>query len=216
MTMPLRKLLCLLLLAASLAAALGACAVRPRRDESATLYDFGLPARPIEPTRALPPLTLFDMQAAPWLETPAITYRFLYANALQARPYAHSRWRAAPPRLLEARLRQKLGRVTTVLASGETALAPVLRVTLEEFSQNFEAPARSHALVRISATVLVARRVVGGTTIERTAPAPSADAAGAAQALTVAGDAALDGLVEWLQTLPAERLTFNPAERAAR
>lgn len=216
MTTPSRKLFCLMLAAATLAAALGGCSVRPRRDDNATFYDFGLPAQPIEPRRTLPPLTLFDMQAEPWLETPAITYRFLYANARQPRPYAHSRWRAAPPRLLEGRLRQKLSRVTTVLASGETALAPVLRVTLEEFSQNFDAPERSHALVRISATVLVARRVVGGTTIERTAPAPSADAAGATQALAVAGDAALDALVEWLQTLPPERLTLDPAERAAR
>jgi cholesterol transport system auxiliary component len=197
-------------------AALSACSITAPKTEAVVRYDFGLPAAALEPTRALPPITLLDVQAGPGLDTPALHYRLLYADSQQSLPYAQSRWSVAPGRLVETRLRQKLGRIATVLETGDTALAPVLRVNVEELTHVFDRPGNSRGLVRLTATVLVNRKVVGSTAIERSAPAPSHDAVGGVRALTAATDAALDQLAQWLQALPADRLVAVPVDRAVR
>ena len=77
-----------------------------------------------------------------------------------------------------------------------------LRLELEEFSQVFDNPNTSHALLRLRATLT--QRSVGSETLlaqrsfvlQRLAPSP--DAAGGVRALTAAGDAVVLELEAWL------------------
>jgi cholesterol transport system auxiliary component len=79
---------------------------------------------------------------------------------------------------------------------------PNLRLELEEFSQLFDTPNSSHALLRLRATLT--QRSPGSETllaqhsfvVQR--PAPSADAAGGVRALTAAADAVVLELEAWL------------------
>jgi len=68
-------------------------------------------------------------------------------------------------------------------------------------TQVFTTPQQSHAQVALRATVFRGRTLVAYRNFVRQTPAPSADAAGGAQALAAASDAALTELVSWLGTL---------------
>ena len=135
-------------------------------------------------------------------------------DSQQLRPYALARWSMTPTQLLGQRLRDTLGQRHTVLRPGDETIASetparqrplALRIELEEFSQLFMAPGDSVGLLRLRATVvqidaratpLVAQR---SFTVQRNAA--SADAPGAARALSAATDAALQELDQWLQEL---------------
>jgi len=75
--------------------------------------------------------------------------------------------------------------------------AVTLRVELLEFSQVFDAPDRSHALVRVGAVLVENGRLVAQTSFGTDQPAASADAAGGARALALAADAAIERLIGW-------------------
>jgi cholesterol transport system auxiliary component len=118
----------------------------------------------------------------------------------QPRAYVESRWLAPPAALFTVRLRQRLvatNRGGVLMPGDGVRVAATLRVELEEFSQVFDAPERSRALVRVRATLVSGGRLLGQTsfTIERSAP--SADGAGAARALALAADGAIDRLIDW-------------------
>ena len=112
---------------------------------------------------------------------------------------------------MQQALREQLGQGRAVL-SGDDGLAmladrarmpTVLRVQLEEFSQVFESPQRSHGLLRLRALladnsargeVLVAQRLF---VVQR--PASTPDAAGGARALAEAAAQAAQELADWVQ-----------------
>jgi cholesterol transport system auxiliary component len=81
----------------------------------------------------------------------------------------------------------------------------VLTIELEEFSQVFSAPADSHGLLRLRATLVQAapggERLLGQRVLQLQQPAASPDAPGGVRALAGASDAAVAELVQWLQTL---------------
>ncbi|GAC1536969.1 MAG: hypothetical protein NVS2B4_17200 [Ramlibacter sp.] len=84
------------------------------------------------------------------------------------------------------------------------AQAPdTLRVSLEEFSHYFDAPASSVGLVRLRATLVRGApggdRVLGQRVFTVRRPAPSADAAGGVKALAAASDAAVAEVVGWVE-----------------
>lgn len=220
-TQPGPRRLALLALLLGAAAALGGCALadKPQR---AAVYDFG-PGEAIGPRAgnpspaALAPLALAEVEANPALDSTALVYRLAYDNVQQLRPYAQTRWSMPPAQLLRQRLRAQLGLRRAMLNPGEGVASAsqaaragagvrLLRVELEEFSQVFESAGRSAGWVRLRATLvqpapagehLLAQRVFS---LQR--PAPSADAAGGVQALTLASDAAIAELDRWLQQLP--------------
>lgn len=172
-------------------------------------YDFGpgpLTTPPSDRRAPLPPLVLAEVQAGPALGSPAMLYRLLYADAQQLQPYALARWSMPPAELLRQRLADTLGQRRALLGPGDGASTSTgmttLRLTLEEFSQLFDSPQQSRGLLRLRATLsqagpggeqLLAQRSV---IVQR--PAPSADAAGGARALSAATDAAAEELVAWL------------------
>ena len=149
------------------------------------------------------------MESNAALDSTAVLYRLAYTDALVLRPYAQARWSMAPAQLVRQRVREHLSQRRAVLNPGESAAAgasPVmLRLELEEFSQLFESTTASTGLVRLRATVLQAagagEKLIGQKTFIVQSPAPSADAAGGARALTTATDAAVLELDQWLQQL---------------
>lgn len=194
-------------------AALGACSL-PERGPRAVLYDFGpgaAAAAASQPATRLPPLALAEIETNAVLDGTAMLYRLGYADAQQLRPYAQTRWSAAPAQLVRQRLREHLAQRRPVLNAGEGAALsrsagetpPILRLELDEFAQHFTAPAQSVGRIRVRATLV--RSTPGGEqlvaqrsfTAER--PAPSADASGGVRALAGATDALALELAQWLE-----------------
>ena len=178
----------------------------PDRAAAPSLYDFGVTRSAETGTAArsvatrLPALAL-TLQASSALDAMVIHYRLGYADSQQLRAYTLARWTMPPGELVQQRVRDGLSRHYTVLRPGEGAQR-VLQLELEEFSQVFEAPAQSHGLVRLRATLrqrqATGERLLAQRSFEVQQPAPSADAAGGVRALGAAVDAAVTELVQWL------------------
>ncbi len=203
---------------AILAAVLAGCNVLPEKPPRATLYDFG-PVASAQPKVAPParegaaarqPIALADIETNSRLDGTQLLYRLGYADANELRPYSQARWSQPPAQLFAQRLRDALAESRTVLdpidagrvaRSGEAAPA-VLRITLEDFTHNFESPERSFGVVRLRATLSQrkngAERVLGQRLFTERRPAPTADAAGGVKALGAASDAAVAQIVQWV------------------
>lgn len=199
----------------------------PRNNAPVRLLDLGPGARQLQPgvrLATLPALELAPVRASAALGGTALLYRLLYADAQQPRAYARARWSAAPAQLVDQRLRERLSQRRAVLHPGaitparparaaSAALAATvdpallkLQVDLEAFSQLFDTPSSSSALVRLRATVM-AHRATGDTLLAQRSfiaqqTAPSADASGGVQALTAATDEIIAELDSWLAQLP--------------
>jgi cholesterol transport system auxiliary component len=193
-------------LAAALVLALGlsACGTPAAR---LTVYDFGPGATTPQVSNRmapLPPVLLAEVESAAALDSTAVLYRLLYADAQQLRPYAQARWSMPPAQLLRQRLRELLGQRRSVLSPLDAA-APgtlTLRVELEEFSQLFDAAQSSRALVRVRATLGRSGnpvKALAQTSFVLQSPAPTADAAGGVRALAQASDELVPQLDAWLQ-----------------
>ncbi len=180
---------------------LAGCAT-PRPEAMIKVYDFGPAPVPTAATGSLAAVALFEPQVSPALEGNAVLYRLAYADAQQLKPYALTRWSMPPAQLISQRLRQQLGEQRAVVAPGEAAAPLNLRLVLEEFSQVFDAPAQSHGLLRLRATL--SQRVGGSETLlaQRSfvvqQPAPTPDAPGAVRALTAASDQVIGQVTAWL------------------
>jgi cholesterol transport system auxiliary component len=182
--------------------------------QAAALAAGGNSPQPAPAPRSGPlaPLALADVDASVALDSTAVLYRLVYADAQALRPYTLARWSMPPAQLLRQRLREQLGASRVVLAAGEAAaLAPspwLLRLELEEFSQLFDSPTASSGLVRLRATVTQATaqgdRLVGQRSFVAQRPAPSADAPGGVRALTQASDVVLGEVEAWLTQLATQ------------
>ena len=176
-----------------------------------TVYDFGPGNTAPQATSRLaplPPLLLAEVEAAAALDSTAVQYRLLYADAQQPRPYAQARWSMVPAQLLRQRLREGLGQRRSVLSPLD-ASAPgtlTLRVELEEFSQLFDTAQSSAGLVRVRATLGRSGnppKALAQTSLVMQSPAGTADAAGGVRALAQASDALVLQLDTWVQQVAA-------------
>lgn len=171
----------------------------------ATVYDFGpgvltaqAPATPAANGKPRVPVLLTDVDAVGALDGNALQYRLAYAQAQQVHPYAAARWGVPVAQLVRQRLRDQLGRQRTVLSPGDVPPAGVgvMRVELEEFSQVFDSPQTSAALVRARVTlnrpVLSAAMTQVIATGAMLAPAPSTGTVAQLPAPTVAAANALE------------------------
>ena len=86
---------------------------------------------------------------------------------------------------------------TTDAAAG----VPLLRIDVDDFSQNFDTQSRSSGHVSLRASLFHGHRLIDQKTFSRSGPAGSADAQGGAQALAAASDAIAADLLTWLGTL---------------
>jgi cholesterol transport system auxiliary component len=190
---------------------LGLAACAPLQPQArAVVYDFGpgaVSSAPADRMASLPTLVLADVDSPAALDSTAVLYRLGYSDAQQLRPYTQARWSMAPAQLVRQRLREQLSLRRAVLqaAQGVGAVKPAmtLHLELDEFSHWFDAAEHSSGLVRMRATLgqsdsgverLVAQR---SFVVQRSAT--SSDAAGGVRALTLATDAAIQDIDQWLQ-----------------
>jgi cholesterol transport system auxiliary component len=149
------------------------------------VFDLGPPGVSAAPRSNV---QVLDVTAPAWLAGSGLAYRLEYRDPYRREVYRDSRWAAPPADLLEERLRQR--------SASSTRGGPVVqvRLELEEFSQVFSSPAQSRVLLRVRAwrSDAAAPKV-----FEISQPAPSADAAGAVQALSGASDALIDQILRW-------------------
>ena len=191
---------------------LAACSALPQPPVRADVYDFG-------PGPASAPAGREGGGRAIVLADPAssadgaLHYRLAYANAQMLRSYSLARWSQPPAVLFTQALRARLGQERAVLPAGGAGLAlagggapDVLRVELEEFSQVFDSPQASHALVRVRASL--SRTLAGEERLRAQRlfvaqhPAATPDAAGGAGALAEAAAQVADELAQWLAQQP--------------
>lgn len=188
-------------LAAAAPALLMACATPT---VMVTQYDLGLaPTGTALDPRLATVRVLAEVSAPAWLNNSAIVYRLAYDDASQVQDYAQSRWAAAPASLLSQRLREVLPlALAPGIAHTDETLAPeyLLRVELDEFSQVFDTPQVSHALLRARATLFDLRLhgPVAQCVFEVRRPAPSPDALGAVHGLHDAVDQFITELLRWM------------------
>lgn len=181
--------------------ACGACGI-PTISSSpeVTQYDFG-PPPPRSPTQGLhQPLLIYDVSAPAWLDSPSIYYRLSYQLAARPQAYADSRWVGSPAELITSRVRARLasaGKGGVIHPADGTRASYALRVELDEFTQVFDAPGQSSAVVRLRATVLGKNALVAQRSFSVQRPASTSDAEGGVRALIEASDEAVDQLVAW-------------------
>ncbi|HEV7814314.1 MAG TPA: ABC-type transport auxiliary lipoprotein family protein [Janthinobacterium sp.] len=182
------------------------------------LYDFGplnmdassataASTAAAAPSTSPASLVVADANGPAWLDNERMYYRLLYADAQQSRPYAQNRWASAPLQLLTQRLKSRIAQAGVKVLSASDAAAGVdlLRIEVDDFSQNFDSVAQSSGQVTLRASLLRGHRLVDQKTFSRNARAGSADAPGGARALAAATDAVAGDILAWLGSLPAAR-----------
>lgn len=141
---------------------------------------------------ALPALTV-QMDQAAWLNGSAMHYQ-LSSSAPALLRYRDSLWADRPAALLHTQLRQRLADISLRPGSAWT-----LRLTLEQFEQQFAADLSSQGVVRWYAELrdehgqLRARRGLSAS-----APAASANAEGGVRALSQASAQLIDDTLAWV------------------
>jgi len=195
MTQPLR-----LLIAFAASALLAACASHDKAPD--TLFDLG-PGMPRTATRAdapLPALVITDATGSAALESEKMYYRLNYADAMQARTYANSRWSTNPLEMVTQRLKTRLAQTGAKVLEPTDAAAnvPILRVQVDDFMHTFASASQSTGVVVVRASVFRGHALVDQQTFTRSTPAQSADASGGARALATSLDGIADDIAGWL------------------
>lgn len=192
---------------AAAAVLLGACASKGPANAN---YDFGpLPAAPAARQAPLAggidAIIVADATGPASLDSERMQYRLLYADARQSRPYAYNQWTGTPLQLLTQRMKSRIAQAGVKVLSTSDAATNVnlLRMEVDDFTQNFETVTQSSGNISLRASVFREHRLLDQKTFARSAPAPSADAAGGARALADASDALADDVLAWLAGLPA-------------
>ncbi len=182
---------------------LAACSSVVRNTPPVAVYDFGLPAARLVADGAWSRLAL-EVKSPAWFESLNIDYRLTYDEPLKQREYIGSRWAGAPGVLLALRLRQQIG---TANVAGNTAVDCLLRVELQEFSQIFDTPQQSRALLQGHVSLIDGKRqVLAERPVIIEKPAATADANGGVKALVAASTELGQQLADWLGHLDKNEL----------
>jgi cholesterol transport system auxiliary component len=194
--------------AAALALILSGCA--SQKAQPTTQFDFGPAAPAPTQTQTRDPLgsvVVTDVTGSSALDNERMFYRLSYADPLQARTYANSRWTANPLQLLTQRFKTRLAQTgARVLSETDAASGiPLLRIDVDEFIQDFGGVSQSTGVVAVRASVFQGHTLVDQKSFRQAAAAPSADAAGGARALAASTDAVAADIVAWLGTLNLSR-----------
>lgn len=184
-------------------ALLGGCSIGARNAPPAVVYDFGLPAQRLSADHDWSGLVL-DVRSPSWFDSLNVDYRLAYSDPLNRREYADSRWAGTPGVLLAQRLTQQLG---TASAGGGAAAACVLRVEVQEFSQVFDSPQNSRALLQAGVRLIDGKRqLLAERQLLVDRPAASADAPGGVNALVAASSGFGEQLADWLADLEKRKI----------
>ncbi|RQO34730.1 ABC transporter [Herminiimonas sp. KBW02] len=197
-----RRLLLTLALAGS--AVLTGCAGNA---SAPVLYDLGpLPAHATQNAK-LPAISVADVVAPSWLDTPMMFYRLNYANGQQPRPYAGSQWAMPPAELLEQRLKVRLSQAGGIVVPADNGAAnlPILRIELDDFSQSFDSAQHSTISIAMRASLFDGRTLRAQKTFSRQLPSASPNAQGGAAALATASDGIINEIAAWLSTVATKK-----------
>ena len=118
--------------------------------DAPTQYDLGLlPSAAASAAPALSAISVADVNTPAWLDNNMMFFRLAYANEQQPRPYATSRWTMPPAQLFQQRLKARMAQAGgAVLAMSDAALnVPLLRIDMDDFTQTFDTPSHSVALL---------------------------------------------------------------------
>jgi len=169
-----------------------------------TLYTLGTPpAAAPHLDRTAANLTL--IVDAPLAAAGTTSARMVYARqALQVQHFAHSEWVDTPARMLAPVLVGVLvqGGVARAVVADSSAAGGDLRLHTEllRLQQNFDtSPSQVQFTLRASLLDETSRRVLDQREFNASAPAPTDDPAGGAQAAQAAMQAALADLATWCQ-----------------
>lgn len=178
------------------------CSLLPSKVPPKTEFDFGPESNSSTEPAPLSQvqLVVYDVTAPTWMDGTAMYYRLAYKNAAVPLPYAKSEWVMSPAALLTERLRSS----AAVHAAGEARPVGLRRPTgyvlhseLLEFEQIFDAPDRSHGVLRLRATLEGDGMWMQRTfAVERLAPTPNA--AGGVTALAGCAEELERQLEEWV------------------
>ena len=199
----------LLAIACALAATLALAGCASEKPANNTSFDFGsaaLPA-PAAAAAALPALVVTDATGSPALDSERMYYRLNYADALQARSYANSRWSATPLQMVSQRIKSRIAQSGAKVLGVTDAAAgvPILRLEVDEFSHVFSSADQSAGQLILRASLFQGHKLIDQKTFSRSTPAASANAAGGARALAASTDAAAADIIGWLASLPVKK-----------
>ncbi len=172
---------------------------------SNTLFDFG-PAVPAAAAAVpLAAVVITDVTGSAALDSERMYYRLNYANPLEARAYANSRWAATPLQMITQRLKVRIAQSGAKVLSATDASngVPLLRVEVDDFNHSFDSAAASHGDLALRASLFHGHKLVDQKTFRRSTSASTADAAGGASALAASTDAVAADILLWLASLPA-------------
>jgi len=186
--------------------ALAGCASSSKSKANNDQFDFGPLGPPLSapvvqmPQAPIAAVVVMDVTGSPALENERMLYRLNYADPLQARTYANSRWSANPLILVTQRIKARLAQsgVKVLSATDTMNNVPILRIEVDDFTHAFASAAQSEGQVVLRASVFRGHTLLDQKTISRASPAPSADAAGGVRALAASTDAAAADIAAWL------------------
>ncbi|MES2757328.1 MAG: ABC-type transport auxiliary lipoprotein family protein [Pseudomonadota bacterium] len=194
------------LLALAMAAVLAGCASSKGPSTSA-IYDFGPAAGPaaLAGKRAtLPAVVITDVTGNAAYDSERMFYRLNYADPLQARSYANSRWSSTPLQLLTQRFKSRVAQsgVKVLSTTDASTGVPLVRIDLDDFTHSFDSTASSYGEVVVRVSLFDKHTLVDQRTFRHKVAAPSADAPGGARALAQAADAVATEMITWLASEP--------------
>lgn len=196
---PTRRLMALMLGTALLLA--GCASDKPA---SNTMFDFG-PATPAAASAApIGAVVVADVTGSAALDGERMYYRLAYADALEARSYANSRWAATPLQLITQRIKVRLAQSGAKVLSATDASngVPLLRIEVDDFNHTFDSATASHGDLALRASLFRGHTLVDQKTFRRSTSA-GANAASGAAALAASTDAVAADILLWLGALPA-------------
>lgn len=198
------------LAAVGAAVLLAGCASNGKGPAGNALFDFGSAAAPVNPTNVaatVPAVVVTDVTGNAAFDNERMFYRLNYADPLQARSYANSRWSSTPLQMLTQRIKSRVAQAGVKVLSSTDASngVPLLRIDLDDFTHAFESAASSYGQVVLRASLFNGHTLVDQRTFNRQVAAGSADAAGGARALAQAADAVSADMIGWLATQTARK-----------
>jgi cholesterol transport system auxiliary component len=178
-----------------------------QKGEPTTQFDFGPAMPPVTAAAPIGAIVITDATGSSALENERMFYRLSYADALQARSYANSRWTANPLQMMTQRLKTRIAQSGAKVLSETDASngIPILRIDVDEFVHDFRSAAQSEGQVALRASVFKGHVLVDQRSFARTPAAGSAEAAGGARALAASTDAIAADIVAWLGTMNLNR-----------
>jgi len=194
------------LLAASAAIMLAGCAGGGgKAQDRNTLYDFGASDHAVAATGAaqtVPAIVVTDVTGNAVFDNERMFYRLNYADPLQSRAYANSRWSSTPLQMLTQRFKSRLAQagVKVLSATDASAGVPLLRVDLDDFTHTFDSTTSSYGQLVLRASLFQGHSLIDQRTFRRKIAANSVDAGGGARALAQATDAVAADITGWLAT----------------